>query len=43
MRELRAAVRADDRSPPHAGPGPEATGIRSGAGGTASTGGTAPR
>ena len=44
MRELRAAIRADDRAPPHAGPGPEATGMGSGAGGTASTsGGTAPR
>lgn len=50
MRELRAAMRANDRSPPHAGPGPEATGIGSGAGSTAGTGGgtsggggTAPR
>lgn len=42
MREVRAAMRGDDRA--HAGPGPEATGMGSGAGGTASTsGGTAPR
>ena len=35
MRELRAAMRANDRSPPHAGPGPESTGMGSGAGSTA--------
>jgi len=35
MREVRAAIRADDRSPPHAGPGPESTGMGSGAGSTA--------
>ena len=49
MRELRAAMRADERSQPHAGPGP-ATGASSSAGSgasadgsTSSGGGAAPR